>query len=101
MRGVPDDTQRLPADVQAVLAQSFREARDALAAGDEALAQSLVETARTVATNKVPESDRRRVLLDGCARVESVLDGEGNPDQRRTLAAEYCDRLHEAVAPGL
>lgn len=96
-----DDADVIPADVQAVLSQLFAETADALSAGDDALALSLVDTAETVTTNKVPPGERRELLLEGCYRIEDVLDGESNASERRDLAAAYCRRLRESVATGL
>jgi hypothetical protein len=94
-----DDT--LPADVRAVLSQLFAEAEQAVSVGDSDTARSLIDSADTVTTNKVPAGEVRELLLDGCTRVEDVLDGDGNDDARRALAAEYCGRLRVTVEEGV
>ncbi|MUV89305.1 hypothetical protein GJ629_04820 [Halapricum sp. CBA1109] len=89
----------IPADARAVLVQAFGEAERSLRSGDRETARALITTARTVATNKVPAGERRTRLLDGCERVVSILDGDGNGSDRRALAAEYCAALR-AVTEG-
>jgi hypothetical protein len=90
----------IPADARVVLAQSFGEAERSLRSGDRETARALVATARAVSTNKVPAGERRTRLLDGCDRIVSILDGDGNGSDRRALAAEYCGALRRTVTEG-
>lgn len=87
----------LPADVRAVLSQVFEAVPTELGRGETTAALSLVETARTVTTNKVPPGDRRQLLLSGCDRLETVVAGTGNHEDRVALAGAYCDSLSRLV----
>lgn len=83
----------LPADVEAVLSQVFERVPAAMDRGESETALALVETARTVTTNKLPPGDTREILLSGCDRLAAVVSGTGNTEARQALAAEYCDSL--------
>ena len=72
----------MPADVRSSLGQLLREARRAATAGYIETAQSLLESAHTVATNKLPEGHRRDRLQHGCLSANDAL-----PDG--PLAAAY------------
>jgi hypothetical protein len=75
-------TDEMPADVRSSLRQLLSEARDAATAGDTDTAEALLESAHTVATNKLPEGTRRARLRHGClSATEALPDG--------TLAAAY------------
>ena len=96
-------TVDLPPDVRAVLGQLFAEARDALTADDRETATEAVETAETVATNKLPEGAFRGRLLHGCGRVRELLDTDPErPDDRATGNPDDCvsqdDRMDAAAA---
>jgi hypothetical protein len=67
---VPDEP---PADVVTVLGQLLAATRTALAEGDRETATETLSSARTVATNKLPEGERRATLLHGFTRVQSLL----------------------------
>ena len=77
-----------PADVLAVLSQLLAETRTALAEGDHDVAEETVTSAETVATNKLPEGERREAVLYGCGRVHSLLDPEDGGVEA-DVAAEY------------
>jgi hypothetical protein len=81
----------LPVDVRDTLAQLFREAGSAARSRDAAEVDTILETAATVTTNKVPDPDLRTRLLHGCHRAREVVDGEP------LVAAEYCRLMHAAV----
>jgi len=72
----------MPADVRSSLGQLLEEARIAATAGDSETAEALIESAHTVATNKLPEGTRRDRLRHGCLFASEAL-----PDG--TLAAAY------------
>ena len=72
----------MPADVRASLGQLLSNARQSARDGDAETATSLLETASTVAENKLPDGDRRDRLRFGCsAACDALPDGD--------LAAEY------------
>lgn len=74
--------EEMPADVRSSLGQLLSEARDAATAGDSETAAALLESAHTVATNKLPEGARRDRLRHGCLSASEAL-----PDG--PLAAAY------------
>jgi hypothetical protein len=84
---VDDD---IPADVQESLTQLLGECADALAGDDVQTARETATSARSVATNKLPEGELRDHLLHGCDRVEMLLDPEaGDEDVETDAAGEY------------
>ncbi|MFC7136815.1 hypothetical protein [Halobaculum litoreum] len=88
----PDDAD-LPADVEAALTQLVEAARDAVRDGrtDDALAA--VDTARTVASNKLPAGDRRDRLVHGCDRVADLAADDP------AVATEYLAALRRRLPP--
>jgi hypothetical protein len=70
---VADD---IPADVRETLAQLLAECAAALEESDHATARDTAASARTVATNKLPESELRASLRHGCERVEALLEAD-------------------------
>lgn len=80
-------TGDIPPDVEAVLRQLFSEGQRALENGEVTTARSVVASARTVASNKLPDGDRRDRLRHGCDRVASLLGPEDSPDAE--AASEY------------
>lgn len=84
----------LPSDVRATLAQLFAEAAEAIAERRTTEGLSAVGTARTVATNKVPDEALRGRLRHGCARVEELAADEP------LVAAEYCRKMRDLVERG-
>jgi len=91
---VDDD---IPADVQDTLVQLFDECGAALEAGDLRTAQETAASARSVATNKLPEGDLRSHLLHGCDRVEALLDPE--EEVEADAAGEYVAAMRRRL-PG-
>jgi hypothetical protein len=84
MWGVTED---LPADVRDTLAQLFAECGTALEEEDIATARETIDSARTVATNKLPEGEVRAHILHGCGRVAKLLDPDD--DIEADAAGEY------------
>lgn len=74
----------VPHDVRAALAQLLDRAGRAAEAGDAETAAALLDTAGTVAANKLPDGDRRDRIRRGCREASAAL-----PDG--TLAAAYAD----------
>lgn len=72
----------MPADIRSSLGQLLAEARNYAKTGDSDTAASLLESAHTVATNKLPEGTRRDRLRHGCLSAHDAL-----PDG--TLATAY------------
>lgn len=68
-----------PADVEAVLSQLLDEAQDANADDDTETIADVVDTARQVTTNKLPEGDLRAYLRHGCEQIQVQLDSD-DPD---------------------
>lgn len=66
----------IPADVHASLQQLLSEARKATTIGDGETAQLLLESAYTVATNKLPEGQQRVWLRHGCQAAQQSLPDE-------------------------
>lgn len=83
----------VPTDVETVLAQLFAAGQDAL--GDEEFdtCRQVVESVESVATNKLPESERRARLLHGCERVHALLD-----EEELEVAAEYLRAMDAQLA---
>ena len=80
----------IPADVKESLAQLLGECADALEGDDVQTARETVTSARSVATNKLPEGELREHLLHGCDRVEMLLDpAAGDEDIEADAAGEY------------
>ena len=79
-----DGTSDVPHDVRAALSQLLEEAHTAARAGDTPAAAALLETAGTVATNKLPPGERRDRIRHGCERASVAL-----PDT--ALAAAYAE----------
>ena len=72
----------VPHDVRAALSQLLERARDAANAGDTEAAAALLDTAGTVAENKLPPGERRDRIRRGCETAHRAL-----PDD--DLAAAY------------
>ena len=85
----------LPSDVRSVLTQLLTEAQIAIGDRDHEAARAAVDTVDEVATNKLPEGDRRRRLRHGCERVEDLLDGGDNDDT--AAAAAYLWSMERRV----
>lgn len=77
---LPDDA--FPHDVRAALSQLLDEARGAAEDGDAETTAALLETAGTVAENKLPPSERRDRIRRGCETARDALPDAG-------LAAAY------------
>lgn len=107
-------------DVMDVLGQLFDAGATALDDADRETATSILTSAETVATNKLPDGEFRDHLLHGCERALAQLDGaerrssDGRPDAdggggRRPsgsrpdaagdheLAAEHCRTMAREV----
>jgi len=84
------DSDELPHDVRASLDQLLAAARAAAAEGDDETARAALDTAETVATNKLPAGERRDRVRWGCA---AALDALPNGD----LAAAYATTTADAV----
>mgnify|MGYP007020448136 FL=1 len=94
----PDDAaadatplEDVPHDVRAALTQLLAEARSAARADDIETTTALLETAETVATNKLPPGDRRDRIRRGCVSAADAL-----PDT--ALAAAYAEAARSYVA---
>ncbi|WP_277553091.1 hypothetical protein [Halobaculum limi] len=90
-RSARRDEDDLPADVNAALTQLIEGARTAIREGDTDDALDAVDTAATVAANKLPPGDRRETILHGCARVTD-LAADDPP-----VAAEYLDAMRRRL----
>jgi hypothetical protein len=84
------DADEVPHDVRASLEQLLVAASTAAAEGDEPTARAALDTAETVATNKLPAGERRDRVRWGCG---AALDALPNGD----LAAAYATATAEAV----
>jgi hypothetical protein len=82
------DPDEVPHDVRASLDQLLAEARAAAERGDTDTARALLDTAETVATNKLPAGERRDRVRWGCA---AALDALPNDD----LATATADAVTE------
>ncbi|MEZ3163593.1 hypothetical protein ABNG03_07365 [Halorubrum sp. RMP-47] len=85
------DADKVPHDVRASLEQLLGAAATAATEGDDATARAALDTAETVATNKLPAGERRDRVRWGCT---AALDALPNAD----LAAAYAIATAEAVA---
>lgn len=81
----------VPADVRSVLTQLLEATRTRLHEWDDEQARTTLATIETVATNKLPEGDRRARLLHGCERVRATLDDDP------TTAIEYLRAMERLV----
>ena len=80
----------MPPDVRLSLGQLLSNARQSARTGDHETARSLLDTAGTVAENKLPAGDRRDRLRHGCAAaIEALPDGE--------LAAAYVEAMERRL----
>ncbi|GAA0257527.1 hypothetical protein [Halobaculum roseum] len=84
----PDD---LPADVEAALTQLIESARVAVREGRPDEAVAAVDTARTLARNKLPDGERTERLVHGCDRVAD-LAADDPP-----VATEYLDAMRRRL----
>jgi hypothetical protein len=86
-----DGPSDVPHDVRAALTQLLDSAGRAAETGDTETAASLLDTAETVAENKLPDGDRRDRIRHGCAAARGALpDGD--------LAAAYADAAAARVS---
>jgi hypothetical protein len=88
-------TADVPSDVDAVLTQLFREAREAFERGDVETGVAAVTSASSVARNKLPDGSLRERLLHGCERAEAVATAE---DDDAGVAAEYVASMEQRLA---
>ncbi|UIO98544.1 hypothetical protein Hbl1158_08210 [Halobaculum sp. CBA1158] len=90
---VPDGAtpSDLPADVESALTQLVESARVAVREGRTAEALAAVDTAHTVAENKLPPGDRRDRIRHGCERVADLAAADP------TVAAEYLDAVRRRL----
>lgn len=77
----------LPPDVQDTLVQLLEECATALEEENLSTARETIDSAESVATNKLPEGDLRDHLLHGCGRVSELLDPD--EDVESDAAGEY------------
>ncbi|TKX80973.1 hypothetical protein [Halorubrum sp. SD626R] len=84
------DSDGVPHDVRASLGQLLAEARAAAERGDADTARALLDTAETVATNKLPPGERRDRVRWGCATAADALP---NGDLAAAYAAAAAARL--------
>ncbi|TKX57185.1 hypothetical protein EXE44_11325 [Halorubrum sp. SS7] len=84
------DPDEVPHDVRASLTQLLAAARTAAERGDVDTARATLDTAETVATNKLPAGERRDRIRWGCAAARDALP---NGD----LAAAYASATADAV----
>jgi hypothetical protein len=84
------DPDEVPHDVRASLGQLLAEARAAAERGDADTARALLDTAETVATNKLPPGERRDRVRWGCATATDALP---NGDLAAAYAAAAAARL--------
>ncbi|MXR50356.1 hypothetical protein GRX03_01875 [Halovenus sp. WSH3] len=66
----------VPTDVQTVLSQLLTASRKALDSGDTETCRRTISSVQSVATNKLPESERRARLRHGCERVQDLIGGD-------------------------
>ena len=92
MTGDGDAADDVPHDVRAALSQLLDGAGRAAEAGDAESAAALLDTAATVAANKLPPGDRRDRLRHGCEAARAAL-----PDG--ALAAAYTDAAAMRLPP--
>ncbi|OYR52771.1 hypothetical protein DJ73_10045 [Halorubrum sp. Ea1] len=88
-----DVADGMPHDVRAALTQLLDRAGWAAKTGDTETAVALLDTAETVAANKLPLGDRRDRLRHGCRAARAALpDGD--------LAAAYADAAAARLPDG-
>ncbi|MFB6175765.1 MAG: hypothetical protein ABEI99_01225 [Halobaculum sp.] len=87
-----DDPPDVPPDVASVLGQLLDAAESSAESLDTDEFEATVETAQTVARNKLPESDLRARLLHGTERVLATGDHEPG------VAAEYVRGMRRLLA---
>mgnify|MGYP006274387795 CR=1 FL=1 len=87
----PPTSDDLPADVEAALIQLVESARVAVREGRPDEAVSTVETARTVARNKLPDGARTERLVHGCERVADLAADDP------AVAGEYLDAMRRRL----
>jgi len=78
-------------DVMDVLGQLFEAGTTALDDGDPDTARQCLTSARTVATNKLPEGEFRAHVLHGCDRALAAADTAPH------AAAEHCRAMAREV----
>jgi hypothetical protein len=86
------DPDEVPHDVRASLDQLLAEAGAAAERGDADTARALLDTAETVATNKLPAGERRDRVRWGCAAATDALP---NGDLAAAYAAATADAVTE------
>ena len=84
------DPDEVPHDVRASLDQLLAEAVSAAERDDADTARALLDTAETVATNKLPAGEHRDRIRWGCA---AAIDALPNGD----LSAAYATATADAV----
>ncbi|SHH33720.1 hypothetical protein [Halobaculum gomorrense] len=84
----PDDH---PADVESALTHLVKSARDAVREGRPDEAVAAVDTARTVARNKLPDGAWAERIVHGCDRVAD-LAADDPP-----VAIEYLDAMRRRL----
>jgi len=82
----------VPADVETVLCQLFAAGRKALDNGEVETCRQTVDSAESVATNKLPAGRHREWILHGCWRVRSLLT-----EAETTAAKEYLSAMERRV----
>lgn len=80
----------VPHDVRASLSQLLANAKRAAREGDETTATALLDTAGTVAGNKLPPGERRETIRRGCTAARDALP---NGDLAAAYAAAAADRV--------
>jgi hypothetical protein len=88
-------TADVPPDVEAVLTQLFREAREAFDSGDVETGVAAVTSASSVASNKLPDGALRDRLLHGCERAKAVATAT---EDDAAVAAEYVVSMERRLA---
>lgn len=86
-------TDDVPTDVETVLAQLFAAGQDALEEESFDTCRQVVGSIESVATNKLPEGDRRARLLHGCERIRELL-----AENEVAAAAEYLRAMDAQLA---
>jgi len=87
------DPSEVPHDVRASLAQLLKNARSTAREGDETTAAALLDTADTVAANKLPPGERRAAIRRGC---DAASDALPNGDLAAAYATAAVERVPEA-----
>lgn len=88
----PASADEVPHDVRASLSQLLTEAAAAARENDETTAVALLDTAETVAENKLPPGERRETIRRGCAAARRAFP---NAD----LAAAYISAAADRIPP--